>query len=91
MPNARYIILLRSEPEGGYTSLVPALPGCVTHGRALDEAREMARDAIAAYVGSLRKQSEPVPTEEDTLIGSIDVNQTDAQEDGKDLIDSDPL
>ena len=24
----RYNIMLRPEPEGGYTALVPALPGC---------------------------------------------------------------
>jgi hypothetical protein len=31
----RYNIMLRPEPEGGYTALVPALPGCVTYGRPL--------------------------------------------------------
>ncbi len=38
MPKARYHynIMLRPEPEGGYTALVPALPGCVTYGRTLD-------------------------------------------------------
>jgi len=46
----RYNIMLRPEPEGGYTALVPALPGCVTYGRTVDEAREMAKDAISGYV-----------------------------------------
>ena len=27
-----YRILLRKEPEGGYTVMVPSLPGCVTYG-----------------------------------------------------------
>jgi predicted RNase H-like HicB family nuclease len=46
MPKARYHfnVVLRPEPEGGYTALVPALPGCVTYGRTVDEAREMAKD-----------------------------------------------
>jgi antitoxin HicB len=43
----RYNIMLRPEPEGEYTALAPALPGCVTYGRTLDEAREMAKDAIS--------------------------------------------
>ena len=34
-----YNIMLRPEPEGGYTALVPALPGCVTYGRTVDEAQ----------------------------------------------------
>jgi predicted RNase H-like HicB family nuclease len=55
----RYNIMLRPEPEGGYTALVPALPGCVTYGRTLEEAREMAKDAISGYIGSLRKHKDP--------------------------------
>ena len=75
MPKARYHfnIMLRPEPEGGYTALVPALPGCVTHGRTLDEAREMARDAISGYIASLRKHKEPVPSDNDTLVASLDL------------------
>jgi len=69
----RYNIMLRPEPEGGYTALVPALPGCVTYGRTLKEAQEMARDAISGYIASLRKHNDPVPTDEDTLLASLDL------------------
>src|SRR5208337_2402985 len=55
-------IVLRPEPEGGFTVIVPALPGCVTYGRTLAEAKKMAKDAISGYVASLRKHNEPVPT-----------------------------
>ncbi len=55
-------IMLRPEPEGGYTALVPALPGCVTYGRTVDEAREMAKDAISGYIASLRKHKDPIPS-----------------------------
>jgi predicted RNase H-like HicB family nuclease len=40
---------------------VPGLPGCVTYGRTLREATEMAEDAIVGYVESLKKHDEPVP------------------------------
>lgn len=69
----RYNIMLRPEPEGGFTAVVPALPGCVTYGRTLSEAREMARDAISGYVASLRRHKEPVPTDDDTLVASLDL------------------
>jgi antitoxin HicB len=64
MAKARYHynIMLRPEPEGGYTALVPALPGCVTFGRTVEEAREMAKDAISGYIASLRKHKDPIPT-----------------------------
>ena len=68
-----YNIILRPEPDGGFTALVPALPGCVTYGRTLDEARMMAKDAIAGCIQSLRKHKEPVPTDDETLVASLDL------------------
>jgi len=47
--------------EGGYAVTCPALPGLVTEGDTLAEARRMARDAIRAYLESLRKDGEPIP------------------------------
>jgi antitoxin HicB len=67
----RYNIMLRPEPEGGYTALVPALPGCVTYGRTVDEAREMAKDAVSGYIASLRKHNHPIPTDDGTLVASL--------------------
>ena len=57
----RFNVVLRSEPEGGFTALVPALPGCVTYGRSLSEAKAMAQDAIAGYIVSLQKHQDPIP------------------------------
>ncbi len=78
MPKAhyRYNIMLRPEREGGYTALVPALPGCVTYGRTVDEAREMAKDAISGYIASLRKHKHPIPTDENTLVATLDLEYT---------------
>jgi antitoxin HicB len=75
MAKARYHynIILRPEPEGGFTASVPALPGCVTYGRTLAEARKMAKDAIIGYIQSLRKHGEPVPTDDDALVASLDL------------------
>ncbi len=75
MPKARYHynIMLRPEPEGGFTAIVPALPGCVTYGRTLAEARKMAKDAISGYIASLKKHKEPVPTADETLVASLDL------------------
>jgi len=44
--------------------LVPALPGCVTHGQAVEECLDNAREAIAVYIESLQAHGEPVPVEE---------------------------
>lgn len=49
---------------GGYVVTCPALPGLVTEGDTLEEARAMATDAIQGYLESLRKDGEPIPTDE---------------------------
>ena len=44
------------EPNGGgYTVTVPKLPGVVTEGNTLHEARTMAKDAILCYLGAVLK------------------------------------
>ena len=75
MKKARYHfnVVLRPEPEGGFTALVPALPGCVTYGRTLVEARKMVKDAVSGYVESLRKHGEPIPRDDETLVTSLDL------------------
>ena len=67
MKTSSYRILLRKEPEGGYTVIVPSLPGCVTYGDTIEEAIEMAKEAIELYIESLKEHGEEIPTEEGTL------------------------
>ncbi len=49
--------------EVGYQVTVPLLPGLVTYGRTLAEARAMARDAIRCHLEGMRKAGEPIPNE----------------------------
>ena len=42
--------------DGGYTVTVPKLPGLVTEGDTLKEAREMAKDAIRCYFEAVLKE-----------------------------------
>ncbi len=70
-----YNLIFRSEPEGGFTVIVPALPGCISYGRNLEEARLMALDAIKGYIVSLKKHKEPVPSDEKTFIATVDLEK----------------
>lgn len=72
----RYNVVFRPEPEGGFTVIVPSLPGCVTYGRNLKDARKMALDAIKGYVASLKKHKESIPSDEESFWGSIEVKKT---------------
>ena len=61
--NGTYTFTMLFEPaeEGGYVVTCPALPGLVTEGDTLDEARRMAGDALGGYLESLRKDHLPIP------------------------------
>lgn len=58
-----FTVFFEPAAEGGYVVTCPALPGLVTEGDSLAEARKMARDAIRAYLESLRKDGEAIPND----------------------------
>lgn len=66
-----YKLLLRKEPEGGFTVIVPSLPGCITYGEDTDEAISMAKEAIELYIEELQERGEVVPNDNDTLEYSL--------------------
>jgi len=56
-----YRVIYEPLVEGVFQVIVPALPGIVTYGRTLDEAREMAQDAISCHLQGLLKDNEEIP------------------------------
>jgi predicted RNase H-like HicB family nuclease len=56
-----YVFAFNPEPEGGYTVTCPALPGLVTYGESLKEAREMARDASEGLIEAMIEQGTEIP------------------------------
>lgn len=67
MQTLYYNVLFRPEPEGGFTVIVPSLPGCITYGKNLAEAKAMAVDAISLYVESLIEDGEPINSDEENF------------------------
>jgi antitoxin HicB len=65
--NGKKVRLVENPSWPGYQVTVPLLPGLVTYGRTLAEAREMARDAIRCHLEGLRKDGERIPDEESTI------------------------
>lgn len=57
----QYIALIHKEEESDYGVSFPDLPGCVTVGVDLDEARAMAEEALALHLEGLVEDGEAVP------------------------------
>lgn len=72
--NVTYRVLFRKEPEGGFTAIVPSLPGCVSFGKTLEEAKAMVKEAIELYLESLKAHGETVPTEDDVFEYTLTLN-----------------
>ena len=69
-----YTVLYEPLDEGGYNVIVPAIPEICTFGETLEEAREMAKDAIRCYLESAIKTGEPIPKDVKLREEQVEVN-----------------
>jgi len=63
----RLRVVFEPSDEGGYTVYVPSLPGCISEGETLDEARANIREAMQLYL----EDADESPTEEGVLVEEI--------------------
>ena len=56
----KFRVVLEPSEEGGFTAIVPGLPGCVSEGETREEVLANVREAIALYLE---------PVEDDTVFG----------------------
>jgi len=73
MKTRNYRVIFRKEPEGGFTAIVPSLPGCITYGENLDEAIAMVHEAIELYIDSLIAHKEEIPSDKETFEYTINL------------------
>lgn len=69
-----YTIVFQKEKEGGYTAFVPLLPGCVSYGKDLEEAKEMVKEAIKLYLESLKRHHEQIPAESEVFYTKVNID-----------------
>ena len=60
-----YIALIHKDTTSDYGVSFPDLPGCVTAGVDLDEARVFAKDALALHLAGMCEDGQPVPEPSD--------------------------
>ncbi|MBI4159798.1 type II toxin-antitoxin system HicB family antitoxin [Candidatus Wolfebacteria bacterium] len=70
----QYMVLFERNERGGYTVTAPALPGLVTEGKNLENARLMAQDAIRCYIEGLRKLKEKIPEEKEIVQARLTIS-----------------
>jgi len=70
----KYKVVIEPGEDGWLVVTVPALPGCITQGKNLEEALRNAKEAIAAYLESLEKNNQPVPEPDVVSIKEVAVS-----------------
>jgi predicted RNase H-like HicB family nuclease len=73
-----YIALIHKEPASDYGVSFPDLPGCVTAGASLDDAREMAVEALALHLEGLASDGDAIPEPSSLEDVMADVDNRDA-------------
>ena len=69
-----YIGLVHKEPDSDYGVSFPDLPGCITAGGTLEEAREMAAEALALHLEGMTRSGMdiPEPSSADAIVAHPD-------------------
>jgi antitoxin HicB len=71
----KYDVIFEEAKEGGYTVLVPSLPGCISEGDTFEEAKINITDAIKLYLEDLETDGEEIPIDNKSVfIGKIEVD-----------------
>jgi len=67
------IVVIPDLEEGGFVVECPAIPGCVSEGKTIEEAITNIRDAIEGCLTVLKEKGEPLPEPADTLLTTVEV------------------
>lgn len=57
----KFRIIIDQDEDGYFVAECPNLPGCISQGKTLQEAKANIREAIEGYLESLKKHGEPIP------------------------------
>jgi predicted RNase H-like HicB family nuclease len=58
---ANYIAVIHKDPASDFGVSFPDFPGCVTAGRSIDDAKDMAQDAISLHIKGMLEDGESIP------------------------------
>lgn len=59
---ANFIAVVHKDPKSDFGVSFPDFPGCITAGTSIDEAKDMASDALSLHVKGLLEDGENIPT-----------------------------
>lgn len=70
----KYPIVIHKDEDSDYGVTIPDIPGCYTAGSSIEEAIDMAQEAVECHIEGLLIDNEPVP-----LSSDIEILQTNLE------------
>jgi predicted RNase H-like HicB family nuclease len=58
---ANYIAVVHKEPKSDFGVSFPDFPGCITAGKNIDEAKDMAKEALSLHIKGMIEDGEQLP------------------------------
>jgi predicted RNase H-like HicB family nuclease len=58
---ANYIAVVHKDPKSDFGVSFPDFPGCITAGSSIDEAKDMAHDALSLHIKGMIEDGENIP------------------------------
>ena len=58
---ANYIAVIHKDPKSDFGVSFPDFPGCITAGSSIDEAKDMAHDALSLHLKGMLEDGESIP------------------------------
>ncbi|MBW1941039.1 MAG: type II toxin-antitoxin system HicB family antitoxin, partial [Deltaproteobacteria bacterium] len=58
---ANYIAVVHKDAQSDFGVSFPDFPGCITAGKNIDEAKDMAHDALLLHIQGMIEDGEPCP------------------------------
>jgi predicted RNase H-like HicB family nuclease len=56
-----YVAIIHKDRDSDFGISFPDFPGCITAGRTLEEAKDLAREALTGHIAVMRDGGDPVP------------------------------
>ena len=77
---ANYLAIIHKDPKSDYGVSFPDFPGCITAGGSIDEAKEMAQDALALHIQGMVADGDkiPAPSKLDDIVAQPDYSDAAA-------------
>jgi predicted RNase H-like HicB family nuclease len=70
----KYPVIITQGEDGWYVATCPAIPGCISQGRTISDAKRNIREAIQLCLECYEQDGKPLPSPQTTKIKVVEIS-----------------